>query len=239
LRVRESSPSRAGAQAHAALSWGAKHCAEASRPAVRGIRVVTAERFDGRRNPDRRAWESGPRAATTRHNVGFHTADRLAGALDLAFSRQRFEAFVASGTRRERKLILAKPQTFMNLSGGSVAALVRFFHVPLERLLVCADDIDLPLGTLRLRPFGGSGGHRGLRSIISALGSQTPSSAYRVSRPPGAMQAADYVLQAFDRQEQVEIEASIARAAEAALMFLDDGIESAMNRFNGDSGSVN
>ncbi len=179
----------------------------------------------------------GREHSSTRHNVGFRTVDRLAGTLDLAFTRQRFEAFVASGTRGERKVILAKPQTYMNLSGGSVAALVRFFHVPLERLLVCGDDIDLPLGKMRLRPFGGSGGHRGLRSIITALGSQSfPRLRIGVGRPPGAMQAADYVLQDFDRQEHVDVEASIARAAEAVLTFLDDGLESAMNRFNGDAG---
>jgi peptidyl-tRNA hydrolase, PTH1 family len=178
----------------------------------------------------------GREHSTTRHNVGFRTVDRLAGTLDLAFTRQRFEAFVASGARGGRKVILAKPQTYMNLSGGSVAALVRFFQVPLDRLLVCADDIDLPLGKVRLRPFGGSGGHRGMRSIITALGSQTFARLrIGVSRPPGAMQAADYVLQDFDRQEQAEVEAAIARAAEAVLTFLDDGLESAMNRFNGDA----
>ena len=117
----------------------------------------------------------GREHSATRHNVGFRTVDHLAHSLALSFSRQRFEAFVAGGNHFGRKVILAKPQTYMNLSGGSVAALVRFFHVPFENLLVCADDIDLPLGTLRLRPFGGSGGHRGLRR---------PAEVHRNSRRP-------------------------------------------------------
>ncbi len=124
----------------------------------------------------------------------------------------------------------------MNLSGGSVAALVQFFHVPFEDLLVCADDIDLPLGTLRLRPFGGSGGHRGMRSIITALGSQSfPRLRIGVSRPPGVMQAADYVLQDFDHQQDAEVAAVIARASEALQTVLEHGLDAAMNRFNGEA----
>jgi PTH1 family peptidyl-tRNA hydrolase len=177
----------------------------------------------------------GREHSATRHNVGFRTLDHLAESLAISFSRQRFEAFVASGTYLGRKVILAKPQTYMNLSGGSVAALVRFFHVPLENLLVCADDIDLPLGTVRLRPFGGSGGHRGLRSIITALGSQSfPRLRIGVSRPPGVMEAADYVLKDFDHQEQTEVAAVIARASEALRTVLEHGLEAAMTKFNGD-----
>jgi PTH1 family peptidyl-tRNA hydrolase len=177
----------------------------------------------------------GREHSATRHNAGFLTADRLAETLGISFTRQRFEAFVARGTHHGRKVILAKPQTYMNLSGGSVAALVRFFHVPLERLLICADDIDLPFGTLRLRPFGGSGGHRGLRSIITALSSQAfPRLRIGVGRPPGVMQAADYVLQDFDHQERADVQAILARASDAMLTFLDEGLDAAMNRFNGD-----
>jgi len=177
----------------------------------------------------------GREHSATRHNVGFRTVDHLAHSLALSFSRQRFEAFVASGNHLGRKVILAKPQTYMNLSGGSVAALVRFFHVPFENLLVCADDIDLPLGTLRLRPFGGSGGHRGLRSIITALGSQSfPRLRIGVSRPPGVMVAADYVLQDFDHQEQTEVAAVIARASDALRTVLEHGLDAAMTQFNGD-----
>ncbi len=141
----------------------------------------------------------GREYSVTRHNIGFRIADQLTGLLNVRFSRQQNHAFVASGVHSGKKVILAKPQTFMNLSGGAVAGLMRFYKVPPERLLVACDDIDLPFGALRIRASGGSAGQRGMQSILDALATrEIPRLRFGVGRPPGRMDAADYVLRAFD-----------------------------------------
>jgi PTH1 family peptidyl-tRNA hydrolase len=170
----------------------------------------------------------------TRHNVGFRIADRLAQTLGTRFARQQNHAFVASGNRAGAKVILAKPQTFMNLSGMSVAGLVRFYRIPLADLLVCCDDIDLPFGTIRLRASGGSAGQRGMQSILDALGSRdVPRLRFGVGRPPGRMEAADYVLRSFDSSEDEVLPALVDKASQAVLTFVENGLPSAMDRFNG------
>ncbi len=169
-----------------------------------------------------------------RHNVGFMLLDRLAHDLDLRFSRRKARALVAEGRLAGQRAILAKPQTFMNLAGQSVGPLVRFFQVPLANLLVACDDLDLPRGVLRFRPGGGSAGHRGLRSIFEALGSQDfQRLRIGIGRPPGSMDPADYVLQDLDRDEREVIDAAIARGIEGIHLLVEQGIEAAMNRFNG------
>lgn len=169
-----------------------------------------------------------------RHNVGFMLVDRVAEDLGLRFTRRRSKAVLAEGRLGDRKVILAKPQTFMNLAGQSVGPMVRFFRVPLENLLVVCDDLDLPRGTLRLRPGGGSAGHRGLRSIFEALGSQDfPRLRVGIGRPPGSMDPADYVLQDFDPEERDLMEATLARGAQGVRAFAEAGIEAAMNQYNG------
>ncbi len=178
----------------------------------------------------------GREYAQTRHNVGFRIADRLAGTLGVRFSRQQNQAFVASTARNGNKLVLAKPQTFMNLSGQSVSGLVRFFKVPLGNLLVCCDDIDLPMGTIRMRASGGSAGQRGMQSILEALGTKDiPRLRFGVGRPPGRMDAADYVLRNFDDFEEGTVPIIVEKAVQAALTFIDSGMTEAMNRFNGAS----
>ncbi len=138
----------------------------------------------------------------TRHNVGFVTLDRLAMRLNLAYSRVQFRALVIDGRHNGRRLFLAKPQTYMNESGQAVGALMKFYKIPLENLLVVHDDVDLPLGTLRIRPGGGSAGQKGVGSIIDRLGKQDfPRLRIGVGRPPGQMLAAAYVLQEFNRGE--------------------------------------
>jgi PTH1 family peptidyl-tRNA hydrolase len=114
----------------------------------------------------------GREYAETRHNIGFRILNRLAEDLGVRFSRQQHDAFLASGLREGRKVLLAKPQTYMNLSGRSVAGLLRFYRVGPDHLLVCCDDIDLPFGALRIRASGGSAGQRGMQSILEALGSK-------------------------------------------------------------------
>ncbi|HEY76574.1 MAG TPA: aminoacyl-tRNA hydrolase [Thermoflexia bacterium] len=174
----------------------------------------------------------GPHYARNRHNTGFRCLRRLAKAHGLEF-RSRKRARVASGTIAGRSVLLVRPRTFMNESGQAVAPLVRFHQVPLDRLLVIYDDMDLPLGTLRLRPKGGSGGHRGMQSIIDALGSPDfPRLRIGIGRPPEGMDPADYVLQDFSPEEEPVIEEALERAVAAVETWLTEGIDEAMSRFN-------
>ena len=176
----------------------------------------------------------------TRHNVGFMLLDRLAEGLGVSFSRVESRSLVTRAEYQGNKLILVKPQTYMNLSGQAVSSLLRFYKVPLERLLVAYDDVDLPLGTLRLRPGGGSAGHKGMQSIIEKLGKQEfPRLRIGVNRPPGRMEAADYVLQNFSKDDSELLQEVLSRAAQAVLAFVGEGIVSAMNQFNPqDSGEI-
>jgi PTH1 family peptidyl-tRNA hydrolase len=169
-----------------------------------------------------------------RHNVGFMLVDRLAERLGIKFTRLESKALVTKGEHQGRRIVLAKPHTFMNLSGQAVGALMRFYKVPLSNLLVAYDDVDLPLGTVRMRPGGGSAGQKGMASIIERLGTQEiPRLRLGVGRPPGRMDAADYVLQDFSTGEEELLQATLDRAAEAALVFVVEGLETAMNRYNG------
>jgi peptidyl-tRNA hydrolase, PTH1 family len=174
-----------------------------------------------------------------RHNIGFKVIDHLAKRLEVNFSRVMFRALTTDTRHQGRRVLLAKPQTYMNESGQSVASLVRFYKVPLEKLLVIHDDVDLPFDTLRMRPKGGSAGQKGLASIINRLGTQDfPRLRVGVGRPPGRMLAAAYVLQDFDREEKEILPNILERAVEASLEFIIEGIDSAMNKFNsnGDDG---
>lgn len=170
-----------------------------------------------------------------RHNAGFMLLDRLVERHKwMAFTKRQGKALITTGLLGQASLVLAKPQTFMNLSGQAVGALVHFYDVPLERLLVVVDEIDLPLGTLRLRPDGGSAGHNGMRSIIEQLGTEVfPRLRLGVGRPPGAKAAAGYVLRDF-RGEDLEImNLTLDKAAEAVETFVHEGLVTAMNRYNG------
>jgi len=170
----------------------------------------------------------------TRHNIGFMVIDRLAQALNVQFGRVQFQALTTQVAMDGNRLILVKPQTFMNLSGQAVSALLKFYKIPLERMLVIHDDLDLPLGTLRLRPSGGSAGQRGLASIIDRLGTQEfPRLRLGIGRPPGQMEAAGYVLQPFLPAEQGTLKTVLDSAADACQVFVKSGLETAMNRFNG------
>ncbi len=169
-----------------------------------------------------------------RHNVGFRIVDFLAERHGLSFGRMQHDAFVATGSIAGQPVVLAKPQNYMNRSGPPVAALVRFYKLPPEQLLVAFDDLDLPTGTIRLRPSGGAGGHNGMRSIIERLGSEDfPRLRVGIGRPPGRMDAAAYVLQDFGADERVVIEETCLRAAEAVETWLRDGVVLAMSRHNG------
>jgi PTH1 family peptidyl-tRNA hydrolase len=170
----------------------------------------------------------------TRHNIGFMLLDRLADKLDARFSRMQSNALVASGYYMERRIILAKPQTFMNLSGRSVQGLLHFYKLSLENLLIAHDDLDLPIGTIRIRPDGGSAGQKGMKSTIEHLGTdEFPRLRMGIGRPPGRMQAPDYVLQDFSIVDREIISETLDRAVDAVLMWVTDGLAVAMNKFNG------
>ena len=169
-----------------------------------------------------------------RHNVGFMLMDRLAVKLNARFTRLQSKALVASSAYGECKIILAKPQTFMNLSGQSVLGLVHFYKLPLTNLLVAHDDLDLPPGTIRIRPDGGSAGQKGMTSILERFGTdEFPRLRLGIGRPPGQMQAPDYVLQDFSDSEMSIISETLNRAVDAVLTFVTEGLDAAMNKYNG------
>lgn len=168
-----------------------------------------------------------------RHNVGFMALDHLAARLGVKFTRLEGKALVTKADYQGRRLVLAKPQTFMNESGKAVGSLARFYKAPFEQLLVVYDDVDLPLGTLRLRLEGGSAGHRGMASIIERLGTQAfPRLRIGIGRPPGRKEAAAYVLEDFSTQEVEFLSPALERATEAILTFVTQGMQTAMNQFN-------
>jgi PTH1 family peptidyl-tRNA hydrolase len=160
--------------------------------------------------------------------------DQLCKQMGVSMSRVQSKSLVAVGTLEGQKTILAKPQTFMNLSGQAVGGLVRFYKAPLEQIVVAHDDLDLPLGTLRLRPGGGSAGQKGMESIIQQLGTQNFSRLrLGIGRPPGQMDAAAYVLQRFTRSEQEMLDLVLERAVAAVRTFVREGLNAAMNQHNG------
>jgi peptidyl-tRNA hydrolase, PTH1 family len=168
-----------------------------------------------------------------RHNIGYQVVDTLAQRHGLALDRKQSEAMVASGMIHGEKVLLAKPQTFMNNSGRAVRALVDFYKISLDDLIVVADDLDLPAGRLRLRPQGGSGGQNGMKSIIQHLGSQEFARLrIGIGRPPGSMDPATYVLRDFSAEDEREMTMVRPEAADALETWLDEGIEAAMNRHN-------
>jgi PTH1 family peptidyl-tRNA hydrolase len=170
-----------------------------------------------------------------RHNAGFMLLDRLVKRHGLmSFTRRQGKALITTGPLGHAALVLAKPQTYMNLSGGAVGALVHFYNFPLEQVLVCVDEIDLPLGTLRLRPDGGSAGHNGMMSIIERLGTDVfPRLRLGVGRPPGSKAAAGYVLKDFRGDDLEIINLALDKGVDAVECFIREGLVTAMNRFNG------
>jgi len=170
-----------------------------------------------------------------RHNFGFMVIDRLCVRLGARGMKLQSKAIVTSAVYEGRKLLLAKPQTYMNLSGQSVQGLAHFYKLPLEQLLVVHDDLDIPYGVMRLRPGGGPGGQKGVASAIERLGTKDFARLrLGIGRPPGRMDPADYVLQDFSREETRSVSEILDRAADAALSFVVDGLDKAMNKFNGE-----
>lgn len=177
----------------------------------------------------------GARYEKTRHNVGYHCVERLALQHGLTFSKTEHKALTASGTILGQKVILAKPLTFMNLSGDSVVPLARFYKIPVENIIVACDDLDIPLGTIRIRKTGSSGGQNGMKHIIERIGTQAVQRIRMgIGRPPGRMNPADYVLSNFKGDDEIIGVELADRAAKACEVWLKEGIDAAMNKFNGE-----
>ncbi len=171
--------------------------------------------------------------ADTRHNIGFRTVDRIAERLGVSFTRTQSKALLTDGRYQGNRIYLAKPQTFMNASGQAVSALIKFYKIPLKNLLIAYDDVDLPFEIIRMKPSGGSAGHRGMKNIIQQLGTQHfPRLRLGVGRAYGSKRAADYVLKPFSKDESEFLSVYIDKAASAALAYVTDGIHSAMTEYN-------
>lgn len=172
----------------------------------------------------------GRRYRGTRHNVGHEVIERLARRWGIRLHEEE-EALVGSGPVAGHVVLLGQPLTYMNESGRAVASLVRRYGLRPQEVLVIYDDVDLPLGTIRIRPRGSAGGHRGMSSVLSALGTQdVPRLRIGIGRPQG--DAAAYVLSRFSPEERPIVDEAIERAADAVEVILQEGVEAAMNRFN-------
>ena len=180
----------------------------------------------------------GPDYTGTRHNVGHRVVDLLAArAGGGRFSKHRTNADVLEGRLGGRRVVIAKPRSYMNVSGGPVAGLAQYFSVPVTDIVVVHDELDLEFGVVRLKRGGGEGGHNGLRSVSKALGSKEYLRVrFGIGRPPGRQDPADFVLKRFSGAELKELEFAVDLAADAAEALLADGLEAAQNRFHALSG---
>jgi PTH1 family peptidyl-tRNA hydrolase len=173
----------------------------------------------------------GAKYRGTRHNVGFEVVDELARRAGIAFESAPAEALIAKW--RASDTLLAKPLTFMNLSGQAIGELARYFKIEIPDLFVVVDEVQLPLGKLRARARGSAGGHNGLKSVIAHVGEEFSRLRIGVGRGAQQRDLADHVLAKFDTSEAAEVERMTTRAADAAEMFITSGIEAVMNGFNG------
>jgi peptidyl-tRNA hydrolase, PTH1 family len=169
----------------------------------------------------------------TRHNAGFVVVDEIARRASVGFESAPAEAVIAKWRRPDGVALLAKPLTFMNLSGQAVGEIARYFKIDAADLLIIVDEVQLPLGRLRARARGSAGGHNGLKSVIAHLGDAFPRLRIGVGRGEHQRDLADHVLSRFENDEAAEVERLTARAADAAEMFITSGIEAVMNAFNG------
>ncbi len=191
----------------------------------------------------------GPQYARNRHNIGFQVVDVLARRHAISLSRSKYNALYGQGSvthsrafesvrsqgrdSSSQKVLMVRPLTFMNLSGNAVAQMANYFRVEIQDIFVIYDELDLPSGKLRLRPFGGSGGHNGMKSLIRMLGTDRfPRARVGIGRPDTPMSPADYVLQNFSADEETVFESLRHRIADAVETWLFHGIDLAMNRFN-------
>jgi PTH1 family peptidyl-tRNA hydrolase len=174
----------------------------------------------------------GPEYAGNRHNIGFMVADLLAGRIGGRFKAHKSRAQVVEGRIGGQRVVLAKPMTYMNLSGGPVTALRDFYKVSVERLIVVHDELDIGFATLRLKKGGGDNGHNGLKSITKSLGPDYLRARCGIGRPPGRMEVAAFVLRDFSATERKELEWFVDRTADAVEALIEDGLERAQCAYN-------
>lgn len=178
----------------------------------------------------------GPDYAGNRHNAGFMVLDVLARTAGGRFKSHRARADVVEGRLAGRRVVLAKPRSYMNESGGPVKALCDFYKIPLDRLIVVHDELDIPYGALRLKRGGGDNGHNGLRSITKSMGGRDYLRVrFGIGRPPGRMDAAAFVLRDFSGTERKELELNTDRAADAVEALLTQGLDRAQNIFHAEA----
>ncbi len=188
-------------------------------PPLEGIRLVV-----GLGNP-------GPEYERTRHNIGFELLDHLAKQREIRWEKEH--KFRSKVTIDEKGIVFAKPLTFMNLSGNAVARLIRHYQLNFDSILIVYDDTSLPVGSLRFRAKGSSGGHNGIKSIIASLGTEEfPRLRIGIDKPPTDLSLVDYVLGQFLPEEWIQMEKVLEIAQEGVNYALSDGLEATMNRFN-------
>jgi PTH1 family peptidyl-tRNA hydrolase len=182
--------------------------------------------FLGLGNPGRRYQKS-------RHNLGFRVIHSLAKRLKIKIKTKRYKSLMGRGKIRRERIVLVQPLTFMNNSGIAAVSLVRGLKIPLKNLVVICDDIDLPIGRIRIRRKGGSGGHKGLESIIQNLKSEGfPRLRIGIGRPPQGLDPKEYVLKNFTKEENLLVKEAIDKAGEALIFLGEKGITPAMNKYN-------
>jgi PTH1 family peptidyl-tRNA hydrolase len=178
----------------------------------------------------------GPSYAATRHNAGFMVVDLLAQRMGGRFKAHRGGVDVVEGRIGGTRVVLGKPKSFMNLSGGPTASLRDFFKVPVEQIVVVHDELDLPYGTVRLKRGGGDNGHNGLRSITKSIGTREYLRVrFGIGRPPGRQDPADFVLKPFSSVENKELPFHVDRAADAVEALVTESLEAAQNRYHAES----
>ena len=175
----------------------------------------------------------GSQYERTRHNAGFMAVDLFAQKNAAGNFRVAHESFLADVLLNGEKILLLKPQTYMNLSGRAIASAMQFYKLAVEDLLVVVDEVALPAGTIRLRASGSAGGHNGLKDVELAMGTQNYARLRIGVDPPGMVPQKDYVLGMFTSEQKPKIEAAITSAAEAMAAWAEKGIVAAMNRYNG------
>ncbi len=177
----------------------------------------------------------GNKYENTRHNIGFITIDAISKKYGIKVDRIKYKALVGEGEIGGEKVLLVKPQTFMNLSGESVREIAQWYKLPIENIIVIYDDADLSVGTIRVRPKGSSGTHNGMKSIIYQLQSdQFPRIRIGIGKAPYEWDLADYVLGRFNSEEAEQIGEAVVRAADAVKTLISSGVNAAMNLFNGE-----
>ena len=175
----------------------------------------------------------GPQYINTRHNVGFDTVDVIADKLQININKIKHKALIGEGMLDDTKIMLVKPQTYMNSSGESIRDIVEWYKIPLSNLIIIYDDIDLDLGKIRIKKKGSSGTHNGMKSVIYKLQSEDfPRVRIGLGKPPEKWDLVNYVLGKFPPEERKVVDVAVKLAAKAVEVIINSGVEAAMNKYN-------